>query len=284
MSDVAKPYLTIRPSSGWAALNLAEVWQFRDLLFTLAGRDLKLRYKQTYLGAAWVILQPLLGAGVFSIFFGKILQVQTDGNIPYFFVSYCALLAWNLFNNVLGKSSGCLVGNGHLISKVYFPRMILPLTAIPATLLDFAVALAVIFVPMFSYKIMPGPGILLLPVWMTIIILMALGIGLITSALMVSYRDVGYVMPLFTQLLFYACPVIFPASTVINAKGIATWMKTVYFLNPLASVIEATKWSILGRGDVRPLYLVYAGVMSVVLFVIGMFAFKRMERKFADVV
>src|ERR1041385_2966790 len=201
MPDDVKPHLTIRPGSGWAALNLAEVWQFRDLLFTLAGRDIKVRYKQTFLGVLWVILQPVIGAGVFTVIFGKVLDVKT-GNTPYFLVAYSSLLGWNLFSGVLGKASGCLVGNAGLISKVYFPRFILPLNAIPSTIFDFGIALVIMIPLLIRYHIFPGPALLLLPLWIAMLIAAALGVGLVTAALMVSYRDVGYIMPLITQMLF----------------------------------------------------------------------------------
>src|SRR3954462_9916368 len=165
-----EPYLKIRVRRGWAALQLSETWQFRDLLFSLAGRDLKLRYKQTALGVAWVVLQPLMAAGIFSFVFGKVAKLPSDGK-PYFLFSYAGLLGWNLFSSTLTKTSGCLVGNAQLISKVFFPRLILPLSTVPSVLIDFAVALAMMAVLMLLYRVSPTPALLLLPVWMTILLM-----------------------------------------------------------------------------------------------------------------
>lgn len=272
-----KPLLKIRPTSGWAALNLAETWQFRDLLFTLAGRDLKLRYKQTALGVAWVVLQPLLAAGIFSFVFGAVADLPSDG-VPYFVFSYAGLLGWNLFNNILSKSSGCLVGNSQLISKVFFPRLVLPLSTIPSSLVDFGIALALMAGLLATYGIAPGWGILLLPVWIALLIMLALGIGLVTAALTVSYRDVQYILPVFLQMLLYASPIAYAVSVVP-----ARW-RGVFFLNPLAGLLEAFRWSLLGRGHPSPWPLAYAAAVAAGVLLLGAFSFKRMERKFADVI
>jgi lipopolysaccharide transport system permease protein len=271
------PLMKIRATSKWAAINVKELWQFRDLLFTLSNRDLKLRYKQTALGVIWVVLQPLLAAGIFSFVFGKVAKMPSDG-MPYFLFSYAGLLGWNLFNNTLTKSSGCLIGNSHLISKVFFPRLVLPLSTVPSTLVDFAVAAGMMAVLMVIYHVAPTPGLLLLPVWMALLTLLSLGIGLITAALAVSYRDVTYILPVFTQLLMYASPIAYAASAVPER------LRTYYQLNPLAPILEAFRWSLLHRGDMQPTPLAYATLTSVAVFVIGLYSFKRMERKFADVI
>jgi homopolymeric O-antigen transport system permease protein len=271
------PLMKIRATSKWAAINFKELWQFRDLLFTLSNRDLKLRYKQTALGVIWVVLQPLLAAGVFSFVFGKVAKMPSDG-MPYFLFSYAGLLGWNLFNNTLTKSSGCLIGNSHIISKVFFPRLVLPLSTVPSTLVDFAVAAGMMAVLMVVYHVAPTPGLLLLPLWMALLTLLSLGIGLITAALAVSYRDVTYILPVFTQLLMYASPIAYAASAVPER------LRTYYQLNPLAPILEAFRWSLLLRGDMQPAPLAYATLCSVVVFVVGLYSFKRMERKFADVI
>jgi len=190
MSDIAvpKPFLKIRSSSRWAMVDLREMWQFRDLLLALAERDVKLRYKQTALGVVWVILQPLLGAGIFSFVFGRVAKLDSGG-IPYFVFSYAGLLGWNAFNSTLSKGSACVVGNAQLVSKIYFPRLLLPLSTVASTLVDFAVAMVLMVVLLFLYGIAPGPAILLLPVWLALLVLLGTGIALYTSALMVSYRD-----------------------------------------------------------------------------------------------
>ena len=177
-----KPHLRIRPTNGWSALALRETWQFRDLLFSLAGRDLKLRYKQTALGVIWVVLQPLMAAGVFSFVFGKVAKLPSDGK-PYFLFSFAGLLGWNLFNNTVAKTSACLTGNSQLISKVFFPRLVLPLSTVPSTMVDFGVSAAMMAVLMIVYGVAPSAALLLLPVWMILLLLLSLGIGLCVAAL-----------------------------------------------------------------------------------------------------
>ena len=174
------PYLRIRASSGWRALDLAQVWQYRDLLFTLAARDVKLRYKQTALGVIWVVLQPLIAAGIFTFVFGKVAKMPSNG-APFFLFAYAGLLGWSAFNGTLAKSSACLVGNAHLISKVFFPRLILPLSTVLSSLLDFAVALVMMFALLVIYGVPIGLSMLLLPVWLILILLLAIGIGLLTA-------------------------------------------------------------------------------------------------------
>ena len=272
-----KPYLTIRPSSGWAALNVGQIWQFRDLLATLASRDVKLRYRQTALGVIWVILQPLLAAGIFSFVFGRVAKLPSDG-IPYFVFSYAGLLGWNAFSSTLGKVSGCLIGNSALISKVFFPRLVLPLSTIGSTIIDFFVALGMMAVLMIAYHVYPGVGIVLLPVWLLLLIMLAMGFGLFAAALMVSYRDVQYILPVVTQFLLYASPIAYALSAV------PARLRGVYMLNPLSGLLEAFRWSLLGRGEVGLGYLSYSAVFSLLVFVSGSFAFKRMERRFADVI
>lgn len=272
-----RPHLTIRPSRGWQALDLKQIWLYRDLLMTLAGRDVKLRYRQTALGAFWVIFQPLMTAGIFSFVFGTVAKLPSDG-VPHILFTYAGVLAYNAFSSTLNKTSGVLVGNAGLISKVYFPRLVLPLSTVLSTLIDFGVALGMMAVLMAIYGIAPGVGLLLLPVLLFLILLIAVGIGLWTSALMVSYRDVAYVLPILIQMLLYASPIGYSLSTV-PAKYLS-----LYFLNPLAGLIEAFRWSILGRGEVHWGAVAYAAVFAVVSFIFGAFMFKKMERKFADVI
>ncbi len=272
-----KPYLVLRPSQGWQALDLKQIWLYRDLLMTLAGRDIKLRYRQTALGVVWVILQPLVAAGIFSFVFGKVAKLPSDG-VPYIIFSYAGLLAWNAFSSTIGKTSSALVGNAGLISKVYFPRLVLPFSTVPSTLLDFVVALGMMAVLMVIYGIVPGFGLLLLPVWLALIVMIAMGIGLFTSALMVTYRDVQYVLPVVTQFLLYASPVPYAVSQV------PAEYRAVYFLNPLSSLLEAFRWSLIGRGEMNWGYLAYSAVFAILAFVGGAFAFKKMEKRFADVI
>lgn len=286
ISNSRPPLLTIRPRGGVSAVSMREVWQFRDLLLSLAGRDVRLRYKQTLLGAVWVVLQPLLGAGIFAFVFGKVANLSS-GKVPYFIFSYVGLLGWNAFNTTLSKSSVCLVGNAQLISKIYFPRLVLPLSTIPSALIDFSVAAAmlVILIPFFHLHL--SVGILLMPVWLLMILLLAMGLGLITSALTVSYRDVQYILPVLTQFLLYGSPVAYPVAALLAPnRHIPAWALRIYFLNPLSSLLEAFRWSILGPdgGVIMWDRVGLASAICVLTFVFGIWAFKTMERRFADII
>ncbi len=268
----------LQPSRGWSALHLAEVWQFRDLLFTLAGRDLKLRYKQTLLGVAWVVLQPLMAAGIFTVVFGKIANLPANGAPNYFVFAFAGQMGWMIFSNTVGKASGCLVGNAHLISKVYFPRLILPFSTVPSTLVDFAAAALMMAGLMIWFGIVPGLGFLLLPVWIAILFAMAMGVGLVAASLSVTYRDVQFILPVFIQMLMYASPVAY----AVPSSG---KYKLFFDLNPVSPVLEGFRWSLLNT-DTPPqwgLVGISAAASAVILFV-GVFTFKRMERQFADIV
>jgi lipopolysaccharide transport system permease protein len=269
--------MTLRASSGWVALNLGELWQFKDLIFSLAARDLRLRYKQTALGVIWVVLQPLMAAGIFSFVFGKVAQLPSDG-LPYFLFSYAGLMGWNIFSATVTKVSGSLVGNAHLISKVFFPRLVLPLSSIPSVLIDFGVAVGMMAVLMGIYGVVPGWGLLLAPVLITILLLFSTGIGLCAASLTVSYRDVSYVLPVALQILLYASPVAYAVSAV--PQHLRFW----YQWNPLSGLLEAMRFSVLGRGALDWQLLGYAAIASLVVMGIGLFSFKRMERRFADII
>lgn len=276
-SSVRRPLVTLRPPGRWAALRLGELVAFRDLLFTLAQRDVKLRYKQTMLGVSWVVLQPLLAAGIFTFVFGLIAKLPSDG-VPYFLFSFAGLLGWNLFNNVMTRSSGCLVSNAHLISKVFFPRLVLPISSIGSALIDFAVALGMMALLLVVYRWLPGAGLALLPVWLTILLLLAFGVGIWTAALSVSYRDVQYVMPVFIQILFYASPVPYGASLVPKH------LQGIYYLNPVSAPLEAVRSALLGTPLPPVQWLAYSAAMAAFASIAGLIAFKRMERRFADVI
>ncbi len=267
----------IEPRTGWAALNLREVWQYRDLLLTLAMRDVKLRYRQTALGAAWVILQPLIAAGIFSVVFGRVAKLPSDG-LPYFLFAYAGLLGWNAFSTTLTKASTCLVGNAQLVSKIYFPRLVLPLSTVFSSLIDFGVALAMMVVLMVLYHIVPTLALLLLPVCLVLVLLLAVGFGLIGAALTVSYRDVQFVLPVLMQLVLYATPIAYSVSAIPHR------LRLFFFINPLSGLLEAFRWSLLGTRHLTAGMFAYSAFFAVFAFVFGAFAFKRMERKFADVI
>jgi lipopolysaccharide transport system permease protein len=272
-----QPLLTIRPPGLWSPFALGEVWSFRDLLWALAVRDVKLRYRQTALGVAWVVLQPLLAAGIMSFVFGSIANLPSDG-LPYFLLSYTGMLGWQAFNGTLTKASQCIVGNSQLVSKVYFPRLILPLSTVLSTLLDFFVGFALLLVLMGIYDIRPQATLLVLPVLLFLLIAFAVGVGLWVSALMVTYRDLQYVIPYFMQLLMYASPVAMTVSAVPKS------LRIFWFLNPLTGLLEAFRWAIVGRGNISGIAIAYSVAVTVLAFILGAFAFKRMERSFADVI
>jgi len=280
MSAPSQPLLIIRPPRGWAALNVPELWHFRDLLLTFAARDLKLRYKQTALGVTWVVLQPLLAAGVFSLIFGRLAGLPSDG-VPYFLFSFVSMLAWNLFNSVLTRSSACLVGNPHLISKIFFPRLVLPVSTVGAALVDFAVGLVILVILMPLYGIRPDWQLLLLPLWTVVLLMLALGIGLFTAALNVSYRDVQYILPVALNLLQYLSPVAYSTVLIARARPL---VQTLYFLNPLASLLDAFRRCILGTHSPPAWTVAYAIFASLAALWFGAVAFKQMERRFADVI
>ncbi len=283
------PHLIIRPQSGWQALNLAQVWQFRDLLTTLAQRDVKLRYRQTALGAAWVILQPLIGAGIFAFVFGAIADLPSDG-VPYIVFAYAALLCWNLFAGTLNKTSNVLVANTQLVSKVYFPRLVLPLSTVYSSLIDFSVAAVVMAVLMALNGVAPTWGLLLLPVWVAFTLILAVGGGLYLSALMVSYRDVGTIVPVALTFLMYASPVAYSTATVLERIGgkfppdVTVWITRAFLANPMAGLLQAFRWSLIGGQP--PIWgsVIYSMIFAIAIFVLGAFAFRRMEKRFADVI
>lgn len=279
------PHLSIVPTRGWAALNFREAWQFRDLLFSLAGRDLKLRYKQTVLGVSWVVLQPLMAAGIFTVVFGKIANLPSHG-VPKFLFSYAGMLGWSLFANTLTKTSACLVGNAQLISKIYFPRLVLPMSVLPSVAVDFGVGLTMLAVLMAAFGVAPGWSLLLLPVWVAVLVLLAMGIGLCAAALAVSYRDVQYILPVAVNAALFASPVGYALSDAMTKLSAHRWWQMAYLANPLAAPLEAFRWSALGAAELAPPAwpLAYAAAAAVLAFVAGAFSFKRMERRFADVI
>ena len=281
--------MVIRASRGWQALDLRAIWQSRDLLNTLAQRDVKLRYRQTALGVAWVILQPLIAAAIFAFLFGVVAGLPS-GDVPYLVFAYAGQLCWNLFSNTLSRTSNVLVSNSQLVSKVYFPRLVLPISTIYSALLDFGVAFSIMIVLMLIYRITPTLGLLLLPLWILTTLILALGCGLILSALMVSYRDVAYVVPVVLQLGQFVSPVNYSTNTVLErvaaklSPEAVTWVTRAFLANPLAGLLAAFRWSLYGGEP--PIWgaVIYAMVCAMLVFIGGAFAFKRMEKRFADVI
>lgn len=269
--------VVIRPRGRWAVVHVRELWAFRDLLSSFAVRDLRLRYRQTALGAAWVVVQPLVGAAIFTFVFGKVAGLPSEG-VPYLALAYTGLVAWTLFSGILTKSSASLVGNASLVSKVYFPRLLLPLSVVASGLVDLSVALAVLAVILAVYGIVPGPGLLLLPVWLLLVVLLALGVGLIACSLMVRYRDVQYVLPVMTQFLLFGSPVAYALSAVPQH------LQVFVAVNPLTGLLEGFRWSLLDAGDLPVLAVIWSAVFACTAFVLGSLAFASLEREFADVI
>ncbi len=269
--------LRLAPGQRNIGRELAETWQARDLLYTFADRDLRLRYRQTALGVVWVVLQPLIAAGIFTFVFGTVARMPSDGK-PYILFTFAALTGWNLFSGILTRASGCLVGNANLVSRVFFPRLILPLSVMPAAIVDFIVALGMYAVLLVVYGVAPTAALATLPLWMFLLCTGAFGAGLVAASLMVRYRDVQYVLPVAAQLLLYASPVAYAASRVPER-----W-HTLYFLNPLAAAIEGLRWSLLGTEPPAAGAVAWSASVGVVAIITGVFVFRRMERGFADVI
>ncbi len=277
MTSASIPTVFIKPSTGLASLELREFWEYRELLYFLTWRDIKVRYKQTVLGAAWAVIQPFFMMVVFSLFFGRLARVPSDG-IPYPIFTYCALLPWQLFAHALSESSNSLIANERLITKVYFPRLVVPVSAVLGGLVDFAIAFVILLLMMVYYGIRPTWAIVTLPGFLLLAILTALGVGLWLSALNVKYRDVRYTINFLTQFWLFATPVAYSASVVP-----AQW-RVFYGLNPMAGVVEGFRWAMLGKSE-GPGVMVLASVAAVALILVGgLFYFRRMEAEFADVV
>ncbi len=271
------PVLRIRPSRGWIAVDFTELWRYRELLGFLAWRDISVRYKQTVLGAAWAIIQPLFSMIVFTLFFGRLAKIPSDG-LPYPVFSYAALLPWTYFATAMSSSSNSLVGSQNLLTKVYFPRLTIPFASVLPALVDFVIAFVVLLGMMVWYGIVPTLNIVWLPAFLLLALLTALGVGLWLSALNAMYRDVRYVVPFLVQFWMFASPVTYPASMVPEQ-----W-RSLYGLNPMVGVIEGFRWSLLGHGQAPGLMMLVSTAMSLVLLVSGLYYFKRMERSFADII
>jgi lipopolysaccharide transport system permease protein len=273
----ALPPTIYEPSRGWLSLNLREVWRYRELLVFLTWRDIKVRYAQAALGVSWAILQPLLTMVIFSVIFGNLAKLPSDG-IPYPVFSYVALLPWQLFAGALQRAGASLVGNSQLLTKVYFPRLIIPISAVAAGLVDFLLAFIVLIGLMMWYQIKLTWAILYLPLFVLLALLTALAVGLWLSALNVKYRDVQHAIPFIIQAWMYASPVAYSSGLIPQGN----W-RIVYGLNPLAGVIQGFRWALLGA-EPPDVLMTVSIIMVIVLLVSGLYYFKRMEKTFADIV
>lgn len=268
----------IRPTHGWLALNLRDLWLYRELIYFMTWRDLKVRYKQTLLGVAWAVIKPFMTMVVFTIFFGNLAKMSSDG-LPYAVFTLTALLPWELFTAALNQASQSLVKSSNMITKVYFPRIILPLSSILAGLVDFAIAFVILLLMMWYYHITPTAAVWTLPLYLLLVLVTALGVGLWLSALNVLYRDINYITPFLTQFWLFITPIVYPVSNIPEK-----W-RLVYAINPMTGVVEGFRWALLGSQASAPtaMLAVSAGV-AILLLVSGLFFFRRTERRFADMV
>jgi lipopolysaccharide transport system permease protein len=271
------PLIRIHPGQGGVASRLSEVWAFRELLYFLTWRDIQVRYKQTALGAAWAVIQPVLTMAVFSVFLGTLARVPSDG-VPYPVFAFCGLVPWQLFAYALGGSASSLVSNERLVSKVYFPRLILPLSAVLAGLVDFVIALAALLVLMRLYGLWPGWAIVTLPLFTLLAIGTAIAVGLGLSALSVRYRDVRHALPFLTQFWLFATPIAYPSSLLPER------FRPLYGLNPMAGVVEGFRWALLGRGDPPSTLILVSTTVVVLGLALSLLYFLRVERSFADII
>jgi lipopolysaccharide transport system permease protein len=270
-------FVRVQPSRGWASLKLRDVWVYRELVYFLTWRDIKVRYKQTVLGAAWAVLQPVLTMLVFSLFFGRLAGMPSDG-VPYPIFTLAALVPWTFFANGLTQASNSLVGNANLITKVYFPRLVVPIATVLSGAIDLLLALAVLIVMMVYYHVTPSLQMLWLPVFLLLAVITALGTGLVLSAMNVQFRDVRYAVPFLTQLWLFATPIAYPSSLLKQP-----W-RTVFAINPMVGAVEGFRWAIFNgpAAPVREVLVSFA--TAIVVLVAATLYYRRMERTFADIV
>jgi lipopolysaccharide transport system permease protein len=276
-THVDTPVIRISPSRGWVSVRLGDLWEYRELLYFLVWRDVKVRYKQTVLGAAWAIIQPLLTMVVFAVFFGRLAKVPSDG-VPYPLFAFVALVPWTFFANALTQASNSLVGSSNLIRKVYFPRLIVPIASVLSAIVDFVLAFAMLVLMLAWYGVGISPKLLWLPAFVVQAITTALAVALWLSALNVEYRDVRYAVPFMTQFWLFATPVAYPSSLLSEP-----W-RTIYGVNPMVGVVEGFRWALLDTGAAPGPMLAVSSLVSLALLVGGAYYFRRLERTFADLV
>jgi lipopolysaccharide transport system permease protein len=276
-TPAARPFVHIKPKRGFQLIDIKEIKEYRDLFYFLVVRDIKVRYKQTVLGGLWSILQPFFSMVVFSLFFGKLARIPSDG-VPYPIFNFTAMVAWTYFSNAVTGSGNSLIGNNNLISKVYFPRIMIPLTPVIAGLLDFFIALAILIFLMFYFHIFPTLKVFLLPFLLFLMVLIASGVGTFFAALNAKYRDTKYAIPLLMNLWMFVSPVVYPVSMIPEKY------RFIYSLNPLSGIIEGFRSILLGTVPFPTEMILFSGSLSLVLFIIGISYFRQMERSFADII
>ena len=275
--------LVLRPSRGWSALNLIDLWRYRELIYFLIWRDVKVRYKQTVLGASLAIIQPFVTMVVFTVLFGNLAKMPSDG-IPYPLFSYTGLLPWGLFTKAISDAGRSMITNRSMITKIYFPRLSIPLASVLSGLVDFALAFVVLIgmilyynnSPSQDYQVVITPAILTLPLFLLLALITSLGVGLWLSALNVLYRDINYIIPFLTQIWLFITPIVYPASKIPEQ-----W-QLFYALNPMAGVVEGFRWALLGAGTAPSSMIAVSASIAVILMISGLYYFRRMERTFAD--
>jgi lipopolysaccharide transport system permease protein len=270
-------YIDIEPSTGWRGLQLGELWRYRELVYFLAWRDVKVRYKQTAVGVAWTALQPLAAMAVFAVFLGRFVQVPSDG-VPYALFAYVGLLPWTYFANATTGASSSLVGNANLVTKVYFPRLAIPLAGVLAGLVDLAVGFILLAALLIVFGYTPGPGLFALPLLVALAMGAALGVGVWLSALDVKYRDVRYAVPFLIQVWLFATPVVYPSSVLPPS------LRLFYALNPMVGVVEGFRWVLLGHATPSLGMTAVSTAVVLMVLVTGLFYFRRVEQSFADVI
>jgi len=267
----------IEPLHGWAPIKLNELWDYRELLYFLVWRDIKVRYKQTVLGAAWAIIQPFLTMLIFTLFFGRLGKVPSDG-VPYSIFVFTALVPWLFFANGLNQSANSLVTSANLVKKVYFPRLTIPLATVLSGAVDFGISFLVLLSMMLYYRILPNTKIFLIPLFVLLALVTSMGVGLWLSALNVEYRDVRYVVPFLVQFWMFATPIAYPSSLLSQP-----W-RTLYGLNPMAGVVEGFRWSLLKTNASPGSVILASALTAIVLLITGAYYFRRMEKSFADLI
>lgn len=280
------PVTVIEPRPGWQAINFAELWQYRELVFFLTWRDIKVRYKQTVMGAAWAIIQPLMTSFVFVVLFGKMGGMEADTTVPYLPLVFSAQLAWHFFAASVNQCGQSLVGSANLISKVYFPRLIIPIASVGAGLVDFCVALGVLGLILLKYGMMPPAQVLLLPLMLLGVIVTAVGVGSFLAALTVAYRDFRYVIGFLIQMWMFATPVGYPLAKLtseLSERGYSQDWLLLYFANPMAGFVQGFRWCLLGE-PIELKYLAVSATVALIMLAIGATYFRKVERRFADIV
>lgn len=278
-APVSEKITQVRPKRGWISIDWQELWHFRELFITLTVRDLQVRYKQTIVGAAWAIIQPVLTMLVFSVFFGRLAKIPTDGDLPYPIFSYAALVPWQFFAGSLTFSANSIISNANMITKIYFPRIIVPVSSALSHLVDFGLAFVVFLLMMPLFGVLPTGKVIFLPFFLLLLLLTALGMGFWLSALNVKFRDVRYVIPFLVQFLLFVSPVVYPTSLIEN-EG----FRVFYSLNPLVAVVNGFRWALLDTDALSAAGVALGTATALLLFVSGLWYFNQMERSFADVV